>query len=176
MESLIFVIPAIAITQLVVAARARKRARAWLATSRLEPPGLLGRDGECLIDGRRVGLTLLDPTLLDPRVDVDVELTIPPDERKRRLRAPATREALAALKGRARVAVADLRAASVRVRATLSAGGPSVDELVRGCVELARAIEQASIHAVDGEGPSAGSPIAVRALGESEPSKPSGIP
>lgn len=174
MESLLVVIPALAIAQLVVAARARRRARAWLTRSTLEAPGLLGRDGERVIEGRRVGFTLLDPVLFAPRVDVDVELTIPDDERQRRLRAPSTKDALSSLKGRARVAIAELRAGHVRVRFTLSKGTPPVDELAHLCVAVARAIEQASIHAVDGEGPVGGAPVAVRAVG-GEPADPSKI-
>jgi hypothetical protein len=145
--------------------RTMREAGAWLRADGIESGASERDDGVFVHEERRVVLTVLEPVRFVARVALEIEVAIPPGEAKARLRAPDVQRLRAAMHGLARIRRFSLTNETLTMHVEVKRSTAPARQVIEHACALAAAIESASIHDVEGEGSSHGSPVAVRALG-----------
>jgi len=148
-----------------VSLRSLRTGGAWLRADGIESGDLAKDDGVVVHDGRRVVLTVLEPARFTARVALEVELAIPADETKARMRSPEVRRLRDTVDRTAPICRLSLSGEFLTVEVRVDKDTAPAGRVIEMVCALAVALEQASIHDVEGEGAHDGAPVAVRALG-----------
>jgi hypothetical protein len=165
MELLPFLAPLLALGLAALSLRSMRAGGAWLRADAITSGDRAKDDGVVVHEGRRVVLTVLEPVRLTARVALEIEITIPADETKARLSSAIVQRHREALERCARVMRLSLTGDTLTIHVGVEKKTAPARRVIEAACALAGALEQASIHDVDGEGAPGGAPVAVRALG-----------